>query len=123
MVVASHENHALQATCQESEKKVFPARRTLRLAISTPSTVTASQSMPIATSTRAGGGGGGALSGGGIHDQVGIFAVELREKWRPSSSSSFLLNPLIALALKLCPQSSSLIALTLRVDTPDCTSR
>jgi hypothetical protein len=28
------------------------------------------------------------------------------------------LNPLVALALKLCPQSSSLIALTFRVDTP-----
>ena len=50
----------------------------------------------------------------------GLFAAKSssRRAKRPSSSSSFLFNPLIALALKLCPQSSSLIALTFRVDTP-----
>jgi hypothetical protein len=41
-----------------------------------------------------------------------------RQAERPSSPWSFLLNSLIALAQKLCPQSSSLIALTFRIDTP-----
>src|SRR3546814_10546157 len=47
-----------------------------------------------------------------------LFRSSSRRAKRPSSVSSFLLISLIALALKLCPQSSSLIAWTFRVDTP-----
>ena len=36
----------------------------------------------------------------------------------PELFVQLLVEPTFALALKLCPQSSSLIALTFRVDTP-----
>jgi hypothetical protein len=54
-----------------------------------------------------------------INNQIGILTLELAPGKPPKFGIQLLIDlPLIALALKLCPQSSLLIACTFRVETP-----
>ena len=58
---------------------------------------------------------------GSIFSELWAF-MRVRKKWwlGPILVTMVLLSALIVLALNSCPQSSSLMALTLRVETP-CT--
>ena len=121
MVVADGENYAPQSTSFETEEEVFPACRTLpighlhaeHLAPALPIDPDGHEHrsradhsiLPHFLIPR-------------IDDQIGILAIEFAAGKASQFLIELLVDPLIALALKLCPQSSSLIALTFRVDTP-----